>query len=79
MVDVTSIKSTREKCVGVSNAWAGPVEVSEEELVQVASGLRISQLLVMEWAPVYAAEAGVLVGMLGGDVVLRHDRDVHST
>ena len=34
-----------------------------------ASGLRTSQLLVMERAPVYTAEAGVLAGMLGGDVV----------
>ena len=34
-----------------------------------ASGLHTSQLLVMKGAPMYVAEAGVLVGMLGGDVV----------
>ena len=48
---------------------AGPEEASEEGEVAVASGLRTSQLLVMKGAPVYAAETGVLVGMLGGDVV----------
>ena len=47
----------------------GPAEASEEELVQAASGLWTSQLLVMKWAPMYAAETGVLAGMLGEDVV----------
>ena len=41
-----------------------------------ASGLRISQLLVMERTPVYAAEAGVLAGMLGGDVVKEVEAEV---
>ena len=41
-----------------------------------ASGLRTSQLLVMKWAPVYAAEAGVLAGMLGGDVVEKAEAEV---
>ena len=44
--------------------------------MQVASGLRISQLLVMKWAPVYAAETGVLAGMLGGDVVEKVEAEV---
>ena len=48
---------------------AGPVEVSEEGEVVAASGFRTSQLLVIEWAPMYVAEAGVLMGMLGGDIV----------
>ena len=61
--------------------WAGdalvcPAEVSEEELVMVASGLRISQLLVMKWAPMYVAETGVLAGMLGGDVVEKTEAEV---
>ena len=55
---------------------AGPAEASEEELVQAASGLRTSQLLVMKWAPVYPAETGVLVGMLGGDVVEESEVEV---
>ena len=42
----------------------------------VASGLWISQLLVMKWAPVYAAETGVLAGMLGGDVVEETEAEV---
>ena len=42
----------------------------------VASGLRTSQLLVMERAPVYTAEAGVLAGMLGGDVVKKTEVEV---
>ena len=42
----------------------------------VASGLRTSQLLVMKWAPVYSAETGVLVGMLGGDVVKEVEAEV---
>ena len=50
--------------------------MSEEEWVRVASGLRISQLLVMERTPVYAAEAGVLAGMLGGDVVKKVEAEV---
>ena len=61
--------------------WAGdalacPAEASEEELAMVASGLRISQLLVMKWAPMYAAETGVLTGMLGGDVVEKAEVEV---
>ena len=52
------------------------MEASEEELVQVASGLRTSQLLVMKWAPVYVAETGVLVGMLGGDIVKEAEAEV---
>ena len=41
-----------------------PVEVSEVgEVAVAASGLQTSQLLVMERAPVYMAEAGVLAGM----------------
>ena len=44
--------------------------------MQAASGLRISQLLVMKWAPVYAAETGVLVGMLGGDVIKEVEAEV---
>ena len=44
--------------------------------MRVASGLRISQLLVMKWAPVYAAETGVLAGMLGGDVVKEAEAEV---
>ena len=44
--------------------------------MQVALGLRISQLLVMERAPVYAAEAGVLMGVLGGDVVKEAEAEV---
>ena len=52
------------------------MEASEEELVQVASGLQTSQLLVMKWAPVYAAETGVLAGMLGGDVVEKTEGEV---
>ena len=50
--------------------------MSEEERVRAASGLRSSQLLVMERAPVYAAEAGVLAGMLGGDVVKKAEAEV---
>ena len=38
-------------------------------VVVVASGLRISQLLVMPQAAVYLTETGVLMGMLGGDIV----------
>ena len=30
----------------------------------------------MKWAPVYAAETGVLVGMLGGDVVKEAEAEV---
>ena len=41
-----------------------------------ASGLRTSQLLVMKGAPVYAAETGVLAGMLGGDVVEEAEAEV---
>ena len=41
-----------------------------------ASGLCTSQLLVMKWTPVYAAETGVLVGMLGGDVVEKAEAEV---
>ena len=44
--------------------------------MQAALGLRISQLLVMKWAPVYAAETGVLAGMLGGDVVEKTEAEV---
>ena len=44
--------------------------------MQAASGLRISQLLVMERTPVYAAEAGVLAGMLGGDIVKEAEAEV---
>ena len=40
-----------------------------EEAVVVASGLCISQLLVMPQAAVYPTEAGVLAGVLGGDIV----------
>ena len=47
----------------------GPAEASEEEEAVAASGLQTSQLLVMKWASVYVTEAGVLMGMLGGDVV----------
>ena len=35
-----------------------------------------SQLLVMKWAPMYAAETGVLMGMLGGDVVEKAEAEV---
>ena len=42
----------------------------------VASGLRTSQLLVMERAPVYTAEAGVLTGVLGGDIVKEVEMEV---
>ena len=52
------------------------MEASEEELVWAASGLRTSQLLVMKWAPVYVAETGVLVGMLGGDIVKEAEVEV---
>ena len=62
--------------MGAGDALACPAEVSEEELAMVASGLRISQLLVMKWAPVYAAETGVLAGMLGGDVVEKTEAEV---
>ena len=55
---------------------ACPAEASEEELVVVASGLQISQLLVMKWALMYVAETGVLVGMLGGDVVEKTEAEV---
>ena len=34
-----------------------------------ASGLQISQLLVMKWTAVDLTEAGVLVAMFGGDIV----------
>ena len=47
----------------------GPVEVSEEVEVVGVSGLQTSQLLVMPQAAMYVTEAGVLAGMLGGDVV----------
>ena len=50
--------------------------MSGEELAVVASGLRMSQLLVMKWAPVYVAEAGVLVGVLGGDVIEKAEAEV---
>ena len=30
----------------------------------------------MKWAPVYAAETGVLTGMLGGDVVKKAEAEV---
>ena len=60
----------------VGDALVHPAEASEEELVMAASGLRISQLLVMKWAPVYAAETGVLAGMLGGDVVEKAEVEV---
>ena len=50
--------------------------MSEEELVWAASGLWTSQLLVMKWAPVYVAETGVLMGMLGGDVVKEAETEV---
>ena len=53
-----------------------PEEVSEEVVVAAASGLQTSQLLVMEWTPVYVAEAGVLVGMLGGDIVKKSEVEV---
>ena len=52
------------------------MEALEEELVWVASGLWTSQLLVMKWAPVYAAETGVLAGMLGGDIVKEAEVEV---
>ena len=55
---------------------AGPEEASEEGEVAAASGLRTSQLLVMKRAPVYATEAGVLAGMLGGDVVEKAEAEV---
>ena len=42
----------------------------------VASGLCTSQLLVMKWAPVYVAEAGVLAGVLGGDIVKEVEAEV---
>ena len=41
-----------------------------------ASGLRTSQLLVMKWTPMYTAEAGVLAGVLGGDVVEKAEAEV---
>ena len=41
-----------------------------------ALGLRTSQLLVMKRTPVYAAEAGVLAGVLGGDVVEKTEAEV---
>ena len=44
--------------------------------MQAASGLRTSQLLVMKWAPMHAAETGVLVGMLGGDIVKEAEAEV---
>ena len=52
------------------------MEALEEELVWAASGLQTSQLLVLKWAPVYAAETGVLAGMLGGDVVKEAEAEV---
>ena len=61
-------------CVG--DVLVRPAEALGEELVVAASGLRISQLLVMKWAPVYAAETGVLAGMLGGDVVEESEVEV---
>ena len=48
----------------------------EEEEVVAASGLWTSQLLVMKWAPVYLAEAGMLAGMLGGDIVEKTEAEV---
>ena len=41
-----------------------------------ASGLRTSQLVVMKRAPVYATEVGVLMGMLGGDIVKKSEVEV---
>ena len=41
-----------------------------------ASGLHTSQLLVMKRTPVYMAEAGVLTGVLGGDVVEKVEVEV---
>ena len=52
------------------------MEASEEELEQAASGLRTSQLLVMKWAPVCATETGVLMGVLGGDIVEKAEAEV---
>ena len=54
----------------------GPEEVLEEVEVAVASGFQTCQLLVMKWAPVYAAETGMLMGMLGGDVVKEAEAEV---
>ena len=45
-------------------------------VVVVASGLRISQLLVMPQAAVYLTETGVLMGMLGGDIVKEAEVEV---
>ena len=53
-----------------------PEEASEEVVGAVASGLWISQLLVMKWAAVDLTETGVLVGMLGGDVVEKVEVEV---
>ena len=53
-----------------------PEEVSEEVVVAAASGLQTSQLLVMEQTPMYLAETGVLVGMLGGDIVEESEAEV---
>ena len=55
---------------------AGPEEASEEGEVVAALGLRTSQLLVMKRTPVYTAEAGVLAGVLGGDVVEKAEAEV---
>ena len=55
---------------------ADPEEALEEGEVVAASGLHTSQLLVMEGAPVYAAEAGVLAGVLGGDVIEEAEAEV---
>ena len=54
----------------------GPEEVLEEGEVVAASGFWTSQLLVMEQTPMYVAEAGVLTGMLGGDVVEEVEMEV---
>ena len=55
---------------------AGPEEALEEGEVVAALGLRTSQLLVMKQTPVYMAEAGVLAGVLGGDVVEKAEAEV---
>ena len=55
---------------------ARAAEASEEDWVWVASGLWISQLLVMEWAAMDPTETGVLTGMFGGDVVEEAEAEV---
>ena len=45
-------------------------------MVAAASGLWTSQLLVMEQAPVYVTEIGVLMGMLGGVIVKESEAEV---